>query len=57
MISPCVNLCRIAPESGLCLGCKRSLSEIADWAGMSAGERAEIMAQLPLREPRKPAGR
>lgn len=54
MQSPCVKLCRIAPQSGLCLGCRRSLDEIALWAGMSAAERATVMAELPLREATAP---
>jgi predicted Fe-S protein YdhL (DUF1289 family) len=37
------------PERGLCLGCARTLDEIARWGGMSDEERARIMAELPLR--------
>jgi predicted Fe-S protein YdhL (DUF1289 family) len=44
--SPCNKICTIAPVSGLCVGCGRSLAEIANWIGYSDGERARIMAEL-----------
>jgi predicted Fe-S protein YdhL (DUF1289 family) len=37
------------PRSGLCIGCGRTLEEIARWAEMSAQERRAIMALLPQR--------
>jgi predicted Fe-S protein YdhL (DUF1289 family) len=36
--------------SSLCLGCYRTLSEIAGWSGLTDAERAAIMAELPERE-------
>jgi predicted Fe-S protein YdhL (DUF1289 family) len=36
--------------SGLCLGCGRSLDEIARWSAMSRDERRAIMAVLPARK-------
>jgi predicted Fe-S protein YdhL (DUF1289 family) len=39
----------MAPASGLCTGCGRTLDEIARWGGMSDSERAAIMAALPAR--------
>ncbi len=39
--SPCVSVCRMAPASGLCEGCLRTLDEIAGWRRMDdAGRRA-----------------
>jgi uncharacterized protein len=37
------------PSRGLCLGCGRTLDEIARWAQMSDAERERIMAELPAR--------
>ena len=37
------------PQRGLCVGCGRTLEEIARWAQMSNAERERIMAQLPAR--------
>jgi predicted Fe-S protein YdhL (DUF1289 family) len=44
--TPCVKLCIVDGESGLCLGCLRSLAEIAAWGGLDAAERSRIMAGL-----------
>lgn len=47
--SPCLKVCTLNPADGLCRGCGRTLSEIANWLKMSATERAAIMAELPVR--------
>jgi predicted Fe-S protein YdhL (DUF1289 family) len=47
--TPCVNVCLLDSESGLCVGCGRTIDEIAGWAQMSDGERRAIMAALPAR--------
>ena len=47
--SPCTKICTLDPRSGLCLGCGRTIDEIARWSAMSEAERARIMAELPAR--------
>lgn len=47
--SPCVKICVIHPRAGICVGCHRSLDEIADWSTMGADERARVLAELPER--------
>lgn len=47
--TPCVLVCAIDEASGLCLGCMRTLSEIAGWARLSDADRERIMAELPGR--------
>jgi uncharacterized protein len=47
--SPCTKVCTIDPRSGLCLGCGRTLGEIAQWTSLDEGERGRIMAELPRR--------
>ncbi|MBD3624406.1 MAG: DUF1289 domain-containing protein [Rhodobacteraceae bacterium] len=47
--SPCVNICMLHPDTGLCVGCARSGDEIARWRSMSPAERSVIMAALPYR--------
>ncbi|MDB6182304.1 DUF1289 domain-containing protein [Paracoccus fistulariae] len=47
--SPCINICVMDKQQDLCVGCYRSLAEIADWGGMTPAERQAIMAQLPGR--------
>ena len=47
--SPCGKICTLDACSGLCLGCGRTIDEIARWTAMSAGERARVMRELPVR--------
>jgi uncharacterized protein len=59
--SPCVRVCVIHDAGGLCLGCHRTLDEIAGWSGFSAERRRAIMAELPARaeqvKPKRRGGR
>jgi len=50
--SPCINVCKMNPDSGLCEGCLRTLDEIAAWSSMSAAEKRAVLAQLPARSAR-----
>ena len=50
--SPCVKVCVVHPESGLCLGCHRSIDEIAAWSSMTPEARRAVMAELPGRADR-----
>lgn len=47
--SPCTKVCAVSGQSGLCIGCGRTLAEIAAWGGMSEDERKAIMKELPGR--------
>jgi predicted Fe-S protein YdhL (DUF1289 family) len=47
--SPCIRICSIEQESGLCIGCGRTLAEIAGWMRISVEERRAVMAVLPAR--------
>ncbi len=49
IMTPCVKVCVVDPISALCVGCGRTLAEIAAWGGMSEPERATIMAGLSER--------
>jgi uncharacterized protein len=50
--SPCVKLCVIHPEERLCVGCFRTMDEIAVWSQMTPAARKAVMADLPARAPR-----
>lgn len=50
--SPCIKICVIHPEERLCVGCYRSLDEIAHWSTLSPAERRAILDDLPARKPR-----
>ena len=47
--SPCVKICTLDARKGRCLGCGRTLDEIADWSAMSASERKRIAGELSAR--------
>ncbi len=52
MTSPCIKVCQMDPARGVCIGCCRSLDEIARWAQMTDSERATVMTQLQGRRER-----
>ena len=47
--SPCVNICTLDARKGLCLGCGRTVNEIARWTAMSDFERRQVTDKLPGR--------
>jgi predicted Fe-S protein YdhL (DUF1289 family) len=47
--TPCIKVCIVDPESNLCLGCHRTLMEIAGWARLREEERDRLLAELPDR--------
>ena len=47
--TPCVKVCVIDPISALCIGCGRTVDEIAAWTVMSEAERLTVMAELAER--------
>lgn len=44
MRSPCVKVCKL--EKNVCIGCKRTLQEIASWSRYSKQQRQEIIQRL-----------
>ncbi|MGH6802626.1 MAG: DUF1289 domain-containing protein [Methyloceanibacter sp.] len=50
METPCINVCLLDGETGFCLGCGRTIEEIARWAAMSCSERRAIMRELQARK-------
>jgi uncharacterized protein len=44
--SPCISVCRMDADSGLCEGCFRTLDEIASWGTASDTERRRVWQQL-----------
>lgn len=52
IVTPCVKVCVVDGESSLCLGCFRTLEEIAGWSRLTAERRDAVMAELPGRRAR-----
>ena len=47
--TPCIKVCVVDGESGLCLGCFRTLGEVGGWSRMSDAQRDRIIDELPAR--------
>jgi uncharacterized protein len=47
--TPCIKICVIDGASQLCIGCGRSLDEIAQWATLNPQQRARVMMDLAKR--------
>jgi predicted Fe-S protein YdhL (DUF1289 family) len=43
--SPCVNVCML-DASRTCVGCRRTIDEIARWGSMSAAEQWQVVERL-----------
>ena len=48
--SPCINVCEMAPETGLCRGCLRTIDEIVAWGGASEDEKRAVWVEIRRRE-------
>ncbi|MEO8485371.1 MAG: DUF1289 domain-containing protein [Betaproteobacteria bacterium] len=48
--SPCASLCTMDAVSGLCIGCARTLDEIASWSALDDDARRAIVEALPARQ-------
>jgi len=48
--SPCVSVCVMDAESGLCRGCYRSLDEITRWSAMRDAEKRKVIVAVGERE-------
>lgn len=44
--SPCISVCRMDRDAGLCQGCLRTIKEISGWSGMSVLAKREIWATI-----------
>lgn len=50
--SPCTGVCRMDEATGWCLGCARTLAEIAAWGGLDDAARRTLWLRLPDRQAR-----
>jgi predicted Fe-S protein YdhL (DUF1289 family) len=47
--SPCIDVCRMNPSTGLCDGCFRTIDEIANWSSFDDAQKAEVLTQAQVR--------
>lgn len=48
--SPCVNVCQMDSRSGFCMGCARTLDEIASWLEMTPEEKLATLEVVAARK-------
>ena len=48
--SPCINVCRMVPETGLCEGCMRTIDEIVAWGRADDTYKRAVWAEIRRRE-------
>ncbi|WMW80472.1 DUF1289 domain-containing protein [Undibacterium cyanobacteriorum] len=46
VLSPCTKVCKISPATSLCLGCGRTLDEIAAWSRATDEYKLRVWARL-----------
>ena len=47
--SPCISVCRMDADSGLCEGCMRTLEEIAAWGMMDNQQKRAVWQEIEKR--------
>ena len=47
--SPCIGLCTLDNNAGLCDGCFRNIDEIREWIIMDRDEKLAVLARLEQR--------
>ena len=47
--SPCINVCRMDPASDLCVGCARTIDEIAAWSALDGADRRLVLMRIAQR--------
>ena len=52
--SPCISVCRIDPVTGLCVGCARTLEEIAAWSTLDDAARRNVWSAIATRRANEP---
>lgn len=50
VMSPCKSICIMDARSNLCIGCKRTIDEIARWPMMADDERRKVVDSLKTRK-------
>ncbi len=48
--SPCISVCVMDADGSVCLGCFRTLPEIASWSVLDASAKRRVLAALPARK-------
>ena len=52
METPCIKICKL--KNGVCYGCGRTTTEIANWSKYTTEERSKIIGRLSTVHSQKP---
>ena len=47
--TPCTKICTLDASGRICIGCRRTVDEIAKWASLTDEQRRRIMKELRRR--------
>ena len=50
--SPCISVCRMDDGTGLCVGCLRTIDEIASWSVLDDDARRDVWTAIARRRAR-----
>jgi uncharacterized protein len=48
--SPCINVCRMNEQTGLCEGCFRTIDEIVAWSSASEEMKRAVWVEIKRRQ-------
>lgn len=48
--SPCIGVCRLDTTKAFCIGCHRSVSEIAAWSCLSDADKLRVLVAVQKRK-------
>ena len=48
--SPCINICKLDDQTGLCEGCKRTMDEIENWPFYRYSEKLLVLEKIDIRK-------
>ena len=51
VITPCIGICRINEHTNLCEGCRRSMTEVAEWLYYDDDKKRRIIDDAARRDP------
>ncbi len=49
MPSPCTGICQMDQQSGLCMGCQRTIDEIIDWGVAPESKKRQVWLAILAR--------
>lgn len=48
--SPCISICKMNPQTGLCEGCFRTIEEIAQWSTATEEMKRRVWMEIKRRQ-------